>query len=37
LFFETYYKTVFFELGANVQSEYTENSIMLEIKSKNPK
>lgn len=37
LFFETYYNTVFFELGANVQSEYTENSIMLEIKSKNLK
>jgi len=35
LFFETYYNTVFFELGANVQSEYTENSIILEIKSKN--
>jgi len=37
LFFETYYNTVFFEMGANVQSEYTENSIMLEIKSKNLK
>ena len=35
LFFETYYNTVFFELGANIQSEYTENSIILEIKSKN--
>lgn len=37
LFFETYYNTVFFEMGANIQSEYTENSIMLEIKLKNPK
>ncbi|MCV0391936.1 MAG: hypothetical protein K5790_01435 [Nitrosopumilus sp.] len=34
LFFETYYNTVFFEMGANIQSEYTENSILLEIKSK---
>ncbi len=37
LFFETYYNTVFFEMGVNVQSEYTENSILLEIKSKNEK
>lgn len=36
LFFETYYNTVFFEIGANVQSEYTENSIVLEIKSTKP-
>jgi len=34
LFFETYYNTVFFDMGANVQSEYTENSILLEIKLK---
>lgn len=32
LFFETYYNTVFFEMGANIQSEYTENSVLLEIK-----
>ena len=37
LFFETYYNTVFFEMGADVQSEYTENSIVLEIKSKSLK
>lgn len=35
LFFEAYYNTVFFEMGTNVQSEYTENAILLEIKSKN--
>jgi len=34
LFFETYYDTVFFELGTDIKSEHTENSILLEIKSK---
>ena len=33
-FFETYYQTVFYDLGSNVKSEHTENSILLEIKSK---
>jgi len=37
LFFETYYNTVFFDMGTNIQSEYTENSILLEIKLKNSK
>lgn len=37
LFFETYYNTVFFDMGANVQSEYTENSILIEIKLKHLK
>ena len=34
LFFETYYHTVFYDLGSNVKSEHTENSILLEIKAK---
>lgn len=33
-FFETYYNTVFYDLGSNVKSEHTENSILLEIRSK---
>jgi len=33
-FFETYYHTVFFDLGCNVKSEHTENSILLEIEAK---
>lgn len=33
-FFETYYHTVFFDLGSNVKSEHTENSILLEIEAK---
>ena len=33
-FFETYYHTVFFDLGANVKSEHTENSILLEIEAR---
>lgn len=32
VFFETYYYTIFDELGSNVKSEHTENSILLEIK-----
>lgn len=32
VFFETYYYTIFDELGSNVQSEHTENSILLKIK-----
>lgn len=35
LFFETNYNTVFFKVGADVQSEYAEKSFLLEIKSKN--
>lgn len=34
MFFETYYQTVFYDLGSNVKSDHTENSILLEIKSK---
>lgn len=33
-FFETYYHTVFFDLGSKVKSEHTENSILLEIEAK---
>lgn len=33
-FFETYYHTVFYDLGSVVNSEHTENSILLEIKAK---
>lgn len=33
-FFETYYNTVFYDLGSNVKSEHTENSILLEIRAK---
>jgi len=32
IFFETYYYTIFYELGANIKSDHTENSILLEIK-----
>jgi len=34
LFFEIFYNTIFFDLGSNVKSEHTENSILLEIKLK---
>lgn len=34
IFFETYYNTVFDDLGSNVKSDHTENSILLDIKSK---
>jgi hypothetical protein len=34
LFFETYYQSVFFDLGSNIKSEHTENSILLEIKGR---
>jgi len=34
LFFDTYYNTVFFDMGANIKSEHTENSTLLEIKLK---
>ena len=33
-FFENYYYTVFYDLGSNVKSEHTENSILLEINVK---
>ena len=33
-FFETYYHTVFFDLGSNIKSDHTENSILLEIEAK---
>lgn len=32
-FFETYYYTIFYDLGTNVKSDHTENSILLEIKA----
>lgn len=34
IFFETYYHTVFYDLGSIIKSEHTENSILLEIKAK---
>lgn len=34
LFLETYYHTVFYDLGSNVKSEHTENSVLLEIRAK---
>lgn len=32
VFFETYYHTVFFELGSQVTTEHTENSILVDLK-----
>jgi len=34
IFFETYYYSIFYDLGSDVKSEHTENSILLEIKRK---
>jgi len=34
LFFETYYQSVFYDLGSNIKSEHTENSILLEVRRK---
>lgn len=31
LFFRTYYETVFFELGSKIKTEYTENTILIEL------
>lgn len=31
LFFKTYYETVFFDLGAKVKTDHTENSIVIEL------
>jgi len=31
LFFKTYYETVFFDLGSKIKTEYTENSIIIEL------
>ncbi|MCE9652912.1 MAG: hypothetical protein K8Q89_07665 [Nitrosarchaeum sp.] len=31
LFFKTYYETVFFELGSKIKTEFTENSILIEL------
>lgn len=33
-FFEAYYKTVFYDLGSNVKSDHTENSILIDIPAK---
>ena len=33
MFFETYYNTIFSDLGANIKSEHTENSILLEFRT----
>jgi hypothetical protein len=31
LFFRTYYETVFFELGSKIKTEYTENTILIDL------
>ncbi|QLH10691.1 hypothetical protein [Nitrosarchaeum sp. AC2] len=31
LFFKTYYETIFFDLGSKIKTEYTENSIIIEL------